>query len=115
VRTRGERRPYAETEAGLQEAMVEALRLRGRVVLVTSRRAFTGRGEGLRRRGDGADRGIGDLLVHQAGPTWIMLEVKTPAGRLSPEQRALVDAGRMVVVRSVDEALAIVEAWKGRQ
>lgn len=58
--------------------------------------------------------GMADLLV-LAGPRYAWLEVKTPRGRQTPEQRnfqAAIDSigGVYAVVRSVDEAFAVVEA-----
>lgn len=98
------------TEDALQRQIVQALTLAGCVVLVTSRRrcrCVCGRWP---RGGDGVTRGTPDLLVlNLTWPArlWKGLEVKLPTGRLSPEQRRLVDAGAAVVVRSVAEALAV--------
>lgn len=46
----------------------------------------------------------------------IWLEVKTPKGRLSPEQkrwhaRAQAEGARVAVVRSLDESLDVVRMW----
>lgn len=64
----------------------------------------------------GADRGVPDLLVsHDAWggggwPLWVGVEVKGPKTPLSPEQRELEASGRIVVVRSWQEAVAAVQA-----
>lgn len=53
------------------------------------------------------DKGVPDLIVtHDSWPgsMWIGLEVKTPIGRLSKEQTELHEAGRITVVRSLDDA-----------
>ncbi len=87
--------------------IVQALTLAGVTVLVTSRRrkrCLCGRWP---RGGDGVTRGVPDLFVWRPGwPSWLALEVKTPTGRLSPEQKRLVEVGGAVVVRSVADALA---------
>jgi hypothetical protein len=59
----------------------------------------------------GTSKGIPDLLVWRVGwHGFVGLEVKTPTGRVRPEQRALADAGALVIVRSLDDALAAVGA-----
>ncbi|WP_282026878.1 VRR-NUC domain-containing protein [Limimaricola cinnabarinus] len=60
--------------------------------------------------------GFPDLLVIYCGSVWC-IEVKAPKGRLSDAQRAVgadIEAmgGRWGVARSVDDARALVEAWK---
>lgn len=96
------------SEADVQAAIVDALRWRGETVLVTSRhrrRCLCGR---YPPAGDGCDRGIPDLLVSLGDGRWLGLEVKGPKTRLSPEQRGLQAAGRIIVVRSVKDALQAV-------
>lgn len=58
----------------------------------------------------GLPRGFSDLFGHRKGDARAFyLEVKTPTGRIRPEQRAFVDAMRQrgalsAIVRSVQEA-----------
>jgi hypothetical protein len=98
------------TEAATQKLIVDALRLMGFVVLETSRRRKRCWSCGAwPKGGDGVSKGVPDLLVFLRGPwLWLGLEVKGPATRLSPEQRALAAAGMTVVVRTPEEALAAV-------
>jgi hypothetical protein len=105
--------PSGGTEAGLQAVVVQALRALGYVVLITThrvKRCPCGRWS----RGDyGSTRGVPDLLVTRAGwgNHWIALELKRPGGgRLSPEQRQLVGSGSVAVVKSLEEAVAAVQA-----
>jgi len=101
------------TEAELQCQIVDALRLLGCTVLVTSARSYRpAQGE---RRGYGADRGVPDLLVAPPGAppsVWLGLEVKSARGRLSPVQKALLDAGRITVVRSVTAAIRAAATFR---
>lgn len=64
-----------------------------------------------------ADKGTPDRVVLSPGGITTWLEVKTPKGRLSPEQvrwheRAKKMGHRVAVVRSVAEALAAVSVPK---
>jgi hypothetical protein len=74
-----------------QGEIVEALRRAGRHVLLLS----------------SVGKGCPDLLVSWSGRA-ILMEVKTPGGRLTPDQEAFVARypGPFVVVRSAAEALA---------
>jgi len=110
---RARRRP-AVSEDQVQAAIVRALRGAGHEVLITSRRrrrcVHCGR---YSAGGDGVSRGLPDLLVwDQRRRGWIGIEVKGPRTAVSPEQRELADRGMIVVVRSVEEALAALsEKW----
>jgi hypothetical protein len=100
----------ADTEAGLQQVVVEGLRLLGFSVLVTTRHPKRCRCGRWSRADDGASRGLPDLLVTRPSweGLWLALEVKRPApgrARLSPEQQLLYSAGAVIVVRSVEAAL----------
>lgn len=102
------------SEADVQAAIVDALRWRGETVLVTSRhrrRCLCGR---YPPAGDGCDRGIPDLLVHIGG-LWLGLEVKGTRTRLSPEQRALEQAGAIRIVRTVEDAIGAVAEARQKQ
>lgn len=115
--------PPRVPEAAVQQGIVDALRWCGYTVKVTGKpkkavqclwclRWF------VPRKGEGTsnDRAVADLLVMRAafGPFALQLEVKAQGGRLSPEQRELAGAGLIVIVRSVDDALAAAAAAEER-
>lgn len=53
-----------------------------------------------------------DLAVARIGrPVWLHLEVKTATGKLKASQEAELHLHGIVVVRSVDEALAAAKEW----
>ena len=131
--------PFA-TEDAAQTAIVSALRRCGYLVLVTSRRRkklkfqceacresqmakvtcmFCGATQvPWQYGGDGCDAGVPDLLVstREGDIRFCGLEVKGPKTAVSPEQKALRDVGRIAVVRTVEQALAAVEAaWLGAE
>jgi hypothetical protein len=108
------RRP-GDSEEHLQAVIVQALRLAGCQVLVTSRRRKRCRRCGAwPAGGDGVDRGLPDLLVWRPDQgAWAGLEVKAAHTRVSPEQRQLAGAGKVVIVRTVEEALGCVQAAPG--
>ena len=68
----------------------------------------------------GMQPGYPDLSWLGAGGRFHAFEVKTPVGRLSPAQEACGAAieaagGRWAVVRSVDEAEAVLRAWEAAE
>lgn len=92
------------SESQVQASVVEFLRLHRMTVLETSKR-------GQQRPGGGwstlATPGVPDLLVRH--PLWprgaaLMMEVKRPGGRMSPEQTALWESGSTCRVESVEAA-----------
>lgn len=92
------------TEHEIQGQMVDALRAAGLVVLETT--AYRQRGP------SGVDRGVPDLLVFVPGVLGCVgLEVKAAKGRISVAQRELLNAGVIMVVRSVEDALLAVQVW----
>jgi hypothetical protein len=102
----------AATEAGLQQVVVEGLRLLGFTVLVTTRHPKRCRCGRWSRADDGASRGLPDLFVTHPtrGNNWLGIELKRPGGgRLSPEQRQLAGSGSVAVVQSLEEALAALQ------
>ncbi len=72
--------------------------------------------------GTGTTPGVPDLLVYHPGwtadgaahPVWIGLEVKGPKTPLSDEQKVLHAAGRILVARSPEEALRLLQAAEER-
>ena len=54
------------------------------------------------------DAGLPDLFItHPDWPSgeWLGIELKTPTGKVRPEQQRLADLGRVVIVRGVAEGL----------
>lgn len=105
------------SEDTIQQCIVQGLTAYGYTVLVTSRRLKRCRNCGAWPGGaDGATRGIPDLLVTRKGwgPRWIGLEVKGPTTRVRPEQKALMESGMIVIVRSWEEAYDAVTTFKER-
>ena len=84
------------TEREIQRRIVDALRKAGCLVCVTSNRERTAN-----------TPGTPDLFVWRDGK-WTALEVKSPDGRLTAKQSALVESGAVHVVRSVEDALQVV-------
>lgn len=112
--------PCVETEDGIQQRIVQALSWAGYRVLSTVHRykrqtcAQCGHNQWA-QGGYGATKGIGDLLVAvpKARPRlWLMLDVKRPGGKLSPEQKALADKGLLWRVESEQEALEVLKEWE---
>jgi len=84
------------TEREIQRRIIDALRKAGCLVCVTSNRRHTAN-----------TPGTPDLFVWHKG-RWTALEVKSPDGRLTVKQSALVESGAVHVVRSVEDALRVV-------
>lgn len=87
------------TEFELQSSIRSALKTLGYEVLSTS--------AVMTKRIRGISKGVPDLIVsHTTWPVglWLGLEVKLPKGTLQAEQKALLEKGRIVVVRSVEDA-----------
>jgi DNA-binding transcriptional regulator PaaX len=78
---------------GNQTAIVSALRRTGWLVQSLAGLGF----------------GVPDLMVyHRATDRMLLLELKTARGRITPQQRRLLDEGwPILIVRSVEEALAL--------
>ena len=111
-----------EREEDVQAAIIQRLELEGYIVLQTSHRTkrvtcphclhpFRPTG------GYGASFGVPDLLVtHERwrGCVWVGIEVKGIGkdgrpGALRPDQRGLLERGRIIVATSQDEALKCVQ------
>lgn len=107
-----------QSEDNLQKAIVAELRAKGYTVLITSRRRKKCRKCGdFQPGGDGADKGVPDLLVALYGDeTWpagmlLGLEVKKP-GKIrysSQEQELYAKLGVIDVVQSVEDAVRRAE------
>jgi hypothetical protein len=105
-------------EEDIQRAIIQLLELHGFTVHQTSRRGVKGRCPRCHQLvkvfgGDGASKGLPDLMVRKASwppIVWAGLEVKGPKTRISPEQKALAETHQIAIVRSADEALRFAEA-----
>lgn len=117
----------ARHEDQIQRAIVQALSLAlpyGWIVMAVPNKPRS-KVAGAIEKSMGAKKGWPDLQIMgrligedpaDAAPFAGFLEVKTPAGRVRPEQRAvhdaLMDCGFPVaVVRSVEDALAVARKW----
>lgn len=119
----------AESERSIQAAILRALGGTADVVLWRNSVGSTDewsdderRGITSRRVSYGLGVGSADLVgILTVGPVavWIALEVKAPRGRVRPEQAVWIEAAQRrgvcaAVVRSVDEARAVVDAERAR-
>lgn len=108
------------TEEQVQRAAMQAFEWNGFDVLQTSRRRFLTVCPGCSYKfrpsgGDGASKGVPDLLVrHKDWPKamWLGVEVKGPKTAVSPEQKALSDKGAIVIIRSVEDVLELINELK---
>lgn len=110
--------PRSGKETRLHIAIVEYIRWTAPELLV-----FHSPNEGLRAKAEAAKlkamgllAGIPDLAIIAPGGRVFFLEVKTPAGRLSPEQIAVHDhlvalGTPCAVARSIDDARRAFEVW----
>jgi hypothetical protein len=106
-----------QREEAIQAAAIQLLEASGYTVLQTSLRMRRVQcpecDEWFRPHfAAGTTPGVPDLLV--AGGrlpvgVWIGVEVKAPKGAVRPEQRALANDGRIIIVRSAADALAGVQ------
>lgn len=94
------------SESELQGQIKSALRRLGYICLDTS---TYGSARVMRQaRMGGNSKAIPDLLVARGGwpqGIWLGMEVKLPKGGVKAEQQELLDAGMIVIVRTVDEAI----------
>ena len=105
-------------EARIQAAIVEWVRTVAPDVLVYAvpNGGLRTKAEAALLRWTGTLAGVPDLAVVAAGGRVYHMEVKTPDGRVSPEQRALMmrltalGAG-VAVVRSIDDVRTAFAAW----
>lgn len=112
--------PVVETEDGIQTRIIQALSWLGHTALSTvhrwKRQTCPACGHTFWPKGGyGATKGIGDLLVavpKRSPRLWLMLDVKKPGGKLSPEQQVLADKGLLFRVESEEEALEILKEWE---
>jgi len=117
----------ARHEDQIQRAIVQALTLSlplGWIVMAVPNKPRS-RVAGAIEKSMGAKKGWPDLQIMgrligedpaDAAPFAGFLEVKTPAGRVRPEQRAVHDRLRdfgfpVAVVRSVEDALSTAREW----
>lgn len=101
------------SEAELQRQIVEALEVMRFKVLVTTVKI---RSKDPRHHRTGQSKGIPDLIVSKEQwikGIWLGLEVKSENGRVRPEQQELARLGRIVIVRSLDEAIEAARTADG--
>jgi hypothetical protein len=94
------------TESELQSSIKKSLKQLGYIAMSTSRYNTS-----ANRRG-ASEPGIPDILVTHKNwrpGMWLGLEVKTDKGKLKPEQAELLEAQRIFVVRSWEEAWNAVQ------
>ena len=108
-----------QPEAAIQRAVFEHLRIRPAAGVFS----FHCPNGGARRpieaailKGLGVVAGVPDVIAIKDGRTFA-LELKTPGGRLSDNQRAthraMLEAGVQVAVAdNLDDALALLEGWE---
>lgn len=104
-------------EEDLQRTIIEALRLKGYEVLVTSRVRKRVQckscGEwGWMQGGDGVTKGLADLLCSRQEwglPVWVGIEVKGSRTAITQAQQDLANRGFNVIVRSLEEAVEALE------
>lgn len=91
-----------EREKALVRRIVRTLKISGYAVLQIGQRDA---------RGSGTTEGCPDLFVSHAdwGALWQPMEIKTDEGTPRDAQQALIDRGLSVIVRSVEQALWIVQ------
>ncbi len=107
------------SEDVLQTHVMGALRTRGYIVLSTVHRYKKQRCPKCAQQfwaqgGYGATPGVPDLIVsHADWPSgmWVGLELKGTQTVLSPAQKQLREQDRIFIVRTVDQALSIVESY----
>jgi hypothetical protein len=76
----------------IEDAIIDALHAAGRKVQVLSQGG-----------------GVPDLLVRQPDGTWLVIEVKSPGGRLTPQQQKwCAYYGAVPIVQTPEDAIAAV-------
>jgi hypothetical protein len=113
------RRPRdLNAEARIQAAIVEWIRVAAPSVLAFAvpNGGLRTKAEAARMRWTGVLAGVPDLAVIAPGGRVFFLEVKTDAGRLSPDQHAIHDhlialGTPAAIVRSVDDARLAFGMW----
>jgi len=101
-------------EEDIQQAIIQTLRIHGYEVLQTTVRVRKCEKCGTypTKARYGATDGVPDLFVWVEG-AWRGIEVKGPATKISDAQKRLAEKGRVVIVRSVEDALEAIRMWKG--
>ena len=102
------------TEASIQATLKHALETCGYIV------GEVGKARSAKAAGCyvGNTNGLPDLFItHQDWPIgeWLGLELKTPTGKVRPEQQRLADAGRVVICRGVYEGLQTVRGFEANR
>ena len=58
-----------------------------------------------------AFKGVPDLLIFKGGGECLIMELKAPKGKLTPEQESWVSLG-LVVCKSLEEATKAIDQWR---
>jgi len=95
-------------EYKLQVEVVKALRSRGVLVFAVPNERNAGISDAVRMRASGLTKGVPDLMAWDCNRECWWLELKTPTGVRSPEQKAFEEVARVYhigykVVRSVKD------------
>lgn len=95
-------------EYKLQVEVVKALRSRGILVFSIPNERNSGVSDAVRMRASGLTKGVPDLMAWDSNRQCWWLELKTPTGVRSPEQKAFEDVARAYhieykVVRSLED------------
>lgn len=107
-------------ENALQNSVVNLLRSLGYTVMETGKTRTKSRcrcGAWVTAGGwQGNTVGLPDLYIHRVswGVIALPIEMKTPTGRVRPEQKALADAGVTTICRSVDDVVTTVLEFEKR-
>lgn len=107
------------TEAGIQIAIIDALRWRGIMAVHIANEGRRSVVAGRRLKQQGMRPGFPDLALYGPGGRHMLMEVKAPKGRVSEAQAECIAelqarGVHVAVVRSIDDALAAVAEWPAR-
>jgi VRR-NUC domain len=114
----GASRADVNAEARIQAAIVEWARVVAPDILIFSipNGGLRSKAEAARMKWTGVVAGVPDLCVIAPSGRAFFIEVKTPGGRLSPEQHAIFDhlvtlGTPAAIVRSIDDARLAFAEW----
>jgi VRR-NUC domain len=114
-----DRRPRdGNAEARIQASIVEYVRLvaPGVLIFAIPNGGLRSKAEAARMKWTGTLAGVPDLAIVAPGGRVFFIEVKSPGGTLSPDQRAIRDwlvalGSPPAICRSIDDARRAFLAW----